>query len=157
VIRTIPRLSMLTVLNAKQIEQMLALASNSTEFGSICECHGSGRVACLGHRMLSEHELRRQGPMQPKQETEDNGERDVVRAVSRAGKNVHEQPHSAAANYSTMGSKIRPPRAHIRPHLGQNRPCFTKLGYVSTMCCHSQMSMERVGKSYLQAPLGRRQ
>jgi hypothetical protein len=148
---------MLTVVNAKQIEKMLALASNSTEFVSICECHGSGRVARLGHRMLCEHGLRRQVPMQPKQETEDNGERDVVRAVSRAGRNVHGQPHSAAANYSTMGSKIRLPRAQIRPHLAKNRPCFAKLGYVSTMCCHSQMSMERVGKSYLPAPLGRRQ
>jgi hypothetical protein len=48
------------------------------------------------------------------------------------------QPHSAAVNDITMGSKIRLPRPQIRLHLGQNRPCCAKLGYISTMCCHSR-------------------
>ena len=101
---------------------------------SLCEWDGSGRVACLGHRMLCEHELRRQGPMQPKQETEENGERDVVWAVSRAGRNVHGEsgqklPASRPTRPPPITSPwvpIRPPRAQIRPHLGTNRPCWAQ-------------------------------
>jgi hypothetical protein len=118
---------------------MLALASNSTEYVSICEWDGSGRVACLRHRMLSEHELRRQGPMQPKQETEDNGERDVVRAVSRAGRNVHgESGQKLPASLTRpppMTSPWVPKLGYPGPKLGYPGP---KLGYlwakIGTLC-----------------------
>jgi hypothetical protein len=59
------------------------------------------------------------------------------KSMKRAG-NGHCQPHPAAANDITMGSKIRLPRPQIRLHLSQNRLCCSKLGYVSAMGCHSR-------------------